>query len=362
MINVLTSLGYGIIGLALAAISVVLITVASALGRTSQAMKDLGESTADLEKQTLRLNMQQGYTAEKWADIIQQGILTEAEFEQMAKTMGITGDALYGLLLKQEMLDKVLGEGDHRRYYLKGLEDIKIGLEKVASATEVVTNETLGMKQSIASATWTADGYTYSMQLFTQAEIDAATASGKKVDILKTQAGVTTDNIVKAEGYTVAIDTASSSVGNFTQSLKDLIAKTAEIQAVNAATYAAGGKVSEADILSYQQGQIDVYNAAGGGVAGYQARVAAGATIPDYLLGLHHGGIVTQPTMAMVGEAGPEAIVPLNEAGAMGGITINFTQPVFFDREDTMNKFVDMVRKGIQRRDRLQFGGAYSGG
>ncbi len=73
------------------------------------------------------------------------------------------------------------------------------------------------------------------------------------------------------------------------------------------------------------------------------------------------GGIVTQPTMSLIGEAGPEAVIPLNEIGSMGGVTINFTQPIFFDREDTMNRFVDMIRKGIQRQDRLRFGGAYSG-
>ena len=39
--------------------------------------------------------------------------------------------------------------------------------------------------------------------------------------------------------------------------------------------------------------------------------------------GLAHGGIVTSPTLAMVGERGPEAVIPLNKAGALGGITIN---------------------------------------
>ncbi len=73
------------------------------------------------------------------------------------------------------------------------------------------------------------------------------------------------------------------------------------------------------------------------------------------------GGVVTQPTMGLIGEAGPEAVIPLNEAGSMGGITVNFTQPVFFDREDTMNRFVDMISKGIDRKQRLRFGGAYSG-
>ena len=38
--------------------------------------------------------------------------------------------------------------------------------------------------------------------------------------------------------------------------------------------------------------------------------------------GLADGGIVSRPTLAMIGEAGPEAVVPLNRAGGMG-TTIN---------------------------------------
>lgn len=33
------------------------------------------------------------------------------------------------------------------------------------------------------------------------------------------------------------------------------------------------------------------------------------------------GGIVTRPTLALIGEAGPEAVIPLNRAGGMGGNT-----------------------------------------
>ena len=41
---------------------------------------------------------------------------------------------------------------------------------------------------------------------------------------------------------------------------------------------------------------------------------------------LAEGGIVTGPTLAMIGEAGPEAVIPLNRAGgAMGGNTVNIT-------------------------------------
>lgn len=35
------------------------------------------------------------------------------------------------------------------------------------------------------------------------------------------------------------------------------------------------------------------------------------------------GGIVTSPTLAVVGERGPEAVVPLDKMGSMGGVTIN---------------------------------------
>ena len=40
---------------------------------------------------------------------------------------------------------------------------------------------------------------------------------------------------------------------------------------------------------------------------------------------LADGGIVTGPTLALIGEAGPEAVIPLNRGGGMGGnnITIN---------------------------------------
>lgn len=37
---------------------------------------------------------------------------------------------------------------------------------------------------------------------------------------------------------------------------------------------------------------------------------------------LAKGGIVTSPTLALIGEAGPEAVVPLDRAGSMGGMNI----------------------------------------
>ena len=48
-----------------------------------------------------------------------------------------------------------------------------------------------------------------------------------------------------------------------------------------------------------------------------------GFEMPD-LPKLAEGGIVTSATIAMIGEAGPEAVIPLSKMGQMGGnITIN---------------------------------------
>ena len=48
--------------------------------------------------------------------------------------------------------------------------------------------------------------------------------------------------------------------------------------------------------------------------------------IPDVKLPrLAEGGITTGPTIAMIGEKGPEAIIPLDRLGNMGGNTINIT-------------------------------------
>lgn len=54
------------------------------------------------------------------------------------------------------------------------------------------------------------------------------------------------------------------------------------------------------------------------GVA-YGAAAAAAYVASGAVQALADGGIVTKPTLALVGEAGPEAVVPLGKGGGMGG-------------------------------------------
>lgn len=63
---------------------------------------------------------------------------------------------------------------------------------------------------------------------------------------------------------------------------------------------------------------------------------ALGISIPmlSEIPKLAEGGIVTQPTIAEVGEAGPEAIIPLRKAGGMGNtVIINLSDNMLLDRD-----------------------------
>lgn len=62
---------------------------------------------------------------------------------------------------------------------------------------------------------------------------------------------------------------------------------------------------------------------------------------------LARGGIVTRPTVAMIGEAGPEAVIPLDRAGGVGGgnhFHFTFSGPFTGNQQD----FVRAVQKAMK--------------
>lgn len=66
------------------------------------------------------------------------------------------------------------------------------------------------------------------------------------------------------------------------------------------------------------------------------AGIAGIARLGLAVAGLAEGGIVNRPTLALVGERGPEAIVPLNKNGRMGGIVIQ-SMPISFPNANLEN-------------------------
>ena len=78
----------------------------------------------------------------------------------------------------------------------------------------------------------------------------------------------------------------------------------------------------------------DIWNATLGGMSVHIPGIP-GTDVGNYDITIPNmprmakGGIVTRPTMALIGEAGPEAVIPLSGRNrAAGGVTINITQPL----------------------------------
>ena len=62
---------------------------------------------------------------------------------------------------------------------------------------------------------------------------------------------------------------------------------------------------------------------------------------------LADGGIVTGPTLAMIGEAGSEAVIPLDRSGGIGGDTFNVTVqlPAGTDGDDVVRALQSYQRR-----------------
>lgn len=80
------------------------------------------------------------------------------------------------------------------------------------------------------------------------------------------------------------------------------------------------------------------YTLLGAPIAGKEFR------IPE-LTPLAQGGIVTSPTAALIGEAGPEAVIPLSKMGQMGGMNITVNMPAGASGEDVVQALESYVRR-----------------
>lgn len=60
------------------------------------------------------------------------------------------------------------------------------------------------------------------------------------------------------------------------------------------------------------------------------------------------GGIVTQPTVGLIGEAGPEAIIPLNKANSLGSVQITITGNTFMGDREAAEKIGDQIISALK--------------
>lgn len=108
---------------------------------------------------------------------------------------------------------------------------------------------------------------------------------------------------------------------------------------------------SEAAIRSYREAGVFV-NPISFASSQYDASIRAQASS---FPGFAEGGIATRPTMGIFGEAGPEALVPLDKAGGWGATTINVhvdASGAFFDSPSSLDQLASKVGEALMRQSR----------
>lgn len=79
--------------------------------------------------------------------------------------------------------------------------------------------------------------------------------------------------------------------------------------------------------------------------------VARGGIDNDVLTPFALGGVVTGPTRALIGEKGPEAVIPLDRMGQMGGTTINvYVEGSVSSERDLITSIRDGIAQDVRRR------------
>jgi len=151
-----------------------------------------------------------------------------------------------------------------------------------------------------------------------------------------------------------------------TKYVDDLIAQYGRVSGVGTIGIAEGGAGAGMTVEQLAENYGMSIESARATVEGYRANptseeYAPVANILERVKGYATGGIVPGPIGAPVLATvhGGETIIQANESM---GMTVNISGPLFMEREDQMNQLVDKIRKGIDRSQRLRFGGAYSGG
>ncbi len=318
-------------GWAILAVSVVVGYLVAELLGLSDVMAGLKDIMVDVEKQMFVMRVEQALSVDEWAKITEQGYLTEQQFKNLAGALNLTTKELYTQMEASGMLQVSMTSVGDTNLYLKDttkrasdeVKDLTEQLQDASSASKDFNREVEATKQAIASATWQAEGYTYRMQLFNQAEIDAAKASGKKVEALGTQDEITAKNVDTTNDYIDTINEATNSANIFAATMEKVSELKAEI----------AGKMGMARIdaiLAYQeaageearrlQEELGISGKQAAAIAHGQAEMVNGeviSTLPgnmgEPVPYYQSGGIVNETGLAYLHQG--ETVIPANESG-----------------------------------------------
>jgi hypothetical protein len=270
--------------------------------------------------------------------------LSDEEIKKLSDAWGLTKDQV--LAYTEQIGIPVSYSGT----LITPAEAAEAGWNKANTAlTAYITQLNTAITQSAAANAAAVAAFTE-----TQKAIDNANLASSKSATATEQAASAVAAADAAAAYAAAVTEAAAAARAAADAMAGLtdaekaaiIAETEAATAVGAAAAAAtdaaaqaaadavAGAIAAAAADAAAQAAADAADAAGaglGGKAGGSAAVGGSAgdrvnPIGGDLIALASGGIVTSPTMALIGEAGPEAVIPLSRGGGFGGgitITVN---------------------------------------
>lgn len=159
-------------------------------------------------------------------------------------------------------------------------------------------------------------------------------------------AGVISALITVVAEVTSAVSTGFTKIKNFFQDVKDFIVSGSA--AIWTPFYNAFKAVLNSIIAIWNRVDFEIDISVPDWVPVIGGRGFRVADIFPDIPFLAKGGIVTSPTLAMIGEAGPEAVIPLNKAGGMGN-TYNITVNGAIDSEGTARTIVNVLNNSYYR-------------
>jgi len=206
----------------------------------------------------------------------------------LAEAFGMTRDDMADMLQKQELFTK-LGDVSGK----SAAEQLEIARQRGLSESDSLV---VNLKQQAASEKIAAAFDSIKLAVADllagpfSGLVDAMSSLAKNAGLIKTAIGF------------LAVVSLAKTIGGLA-----IMAVQLGIMSAGAAAYAAG--------ITLGLGAIAVIAALNSmSSANEEAKQKATQNVPQYAL----GGIITQPHIGMVGEAGPEAIIPLNSSKAAG--------------------------------------------
>jgi len=239
---------------------------------------------------------------------------------------------------------------------ITGVENVVAGMEQIGSQSERMAHRVSSSVNLAETSYHRLLGATAGIVLNTYQLIDTMErASRGQIDAAKTAVLLST-NLMHVGMAVLRLDAAlkakiATQAASIAMDIREKASLIAGAAAEGAGTAAAWMRVAAEKAKAIALSIAHALEGPSGWaiLAGAAAAAAAGlmlaTRVPEKRLA--EGGIIVKPTIALIGEKGPEAVIPLERFPAGKNIIINIYEPKFTDKT-VLEQTLRLIRKGVE--------------